>query len=68
MGIFIGNTTGFKGKKDHANIFKLDIIITSAEEKKDNNPNNSNNNNKDYKKIKVFKSNKYYSKREKLEF
>ena len=67
MGAFIKNIIGFKGRKDYINIFELNVVITSVEERGDNNFNNSDND-KDYKKIKIFKSNKYYSERKKLEF
>ena len=53
-------------RKDHANTLKLNIIITSTKDKGDNNFNNFDND-KDYKKNKIFKFNKYYSEREKLE-
>ena len=67
MGIFAGNTIGSKKKKDYTNIFKLNIIITSAKEKRNNYFNNSNNN-KNYKKIKISKPNKYYNKQKKFKF
>ena len=43
MGTPTGNTTGPKGRKDHTNILKSDIIITSIKKRVDNNFNNSNN-------------------------
>ena len=63
----MGSITGFKGRKDYASTFKLDVVIGSVEEKGDNNPSNSNNKDKNYKKIKISKSNKYYGKLKKLE-
>ena len=60
MGIPPKNIIKFKGRKDHTNTLKLNIIIIkNIKEKGDDNPNNSNNN-KDYKKIKIFILNKYY--------
>ena len=67
MGTSTGNTTGFKGKKDHINILELDIIIINTEKRENDNFNNFDNN-KDYKKIKIFRSDKYYGEWEKLEF
>ena len=66
MGTLAGNTIGFKEKKDHISIFKLDIIIINIKKKRDNNFSDSNNNN--YKKIKIFKPDKYYDEREKFKF
>ena len=43
IGIPAGSTTGPKKRKDYASTLKLNIIITSAEERGDNKPNNSNN-------------------------
>ena len=37
------------------------MVIINIKEREGDNPNNSNNN-KNYKKIKIFKSNKYYNK------
>ena len=66
IGIPMGNTTGFKKKKDYTSILELDIIIIkNIKERGDNNPNNSNNN-KNNKKIKISKSNKYYGEWEKF--
>ena len=60
MGTPTRNNIGFKGRKDHASTLKSDIIIIgNIKEKKDDNPSDSNDN-KDYKKIKISKSNKYY--------
>ena len=61
MGIFIKSIIGFKGKKDHISIFKLDVVIINIKKGGDNNPSNFNNN-KNYKKIKISKPNKYYNK------
>ena len=50
MGIFTGNGSGFKGRKDYISIFKLDIIITgNIKERGDDNFNNFDDD-KDYKK------------------
>ena len=59
MGISTKSTIGFKGKKDYTNTFESDIIIIKNIGGKKDNPNNFNNN-KNYKKIKVFKPDKYY--------
>ena len=62
MGALTGNAIGFKKRKDYTNTLGSDIIIIENKGKKrDNNFNNSNNN-KDYRKIKISKPNKYYSK------
>ena len=67
MGIFTKNIIRFKGRKNHANIFELNIIMVNIKKRGHNNFNNFDDN-KDYKKIRIFKPNKYYSEREKLEF
>ena len=60
-----GSTTGFKGRKDHASIFELDMVMINIKERGDNNPNNSNDNN-NYKKIKISKFYKYHGEKEKF--
>ena len=67
MGIFAGNTIKFKGRKNYANIFKLDMVMINTKERKDNNLSDSDNN-KNYKKIKISKPDKYYGEQEKFEF
>ena len=61
MGIFAGNTIGFKGRKDHINTLKSDIKMIGIKKRGDNNSSNFNNN-KNYKKIKISKPDKYYNK------
>ena len=62
VGILAGSIIGFKRRKDYINIFKLDIIIIeNIKKRRDNNFNNLNSN-KNYKKIKIFKFDKYYNK------
>ena len=65
VGVFVGNIIRFKGRKDYASIFELDIIIIDNKEKGDNNPNDFDNN-KNYKKIKISKPDKYHGEREKF--
>ena len=59
VGAFAGSTIRFKRRRNYVSIFKLDVVIISAEKKRDDNPSNSNNN-KDYRKVKVSKPNKYH--------
>ena len=68
MGTPIRSIIKFKGKKDYASIFELNIIIIkNVGGRGDDDPNNFNNN-KNYKKIKVSKPNKYYGEWEKFKF
>ena len=67
VGILMGSIIRSKGRKDHTNTFKLNIIIISIKKKGDNNFNDFNNN-EDYKNIKILKLNKYYGEWEKFNF
>ena len=67
VGIFIGNTTRFKRRKDYISIFELNVVIMSAKDWGDNNSNNFDDDD-NHKKIKIFKPNKYHSKKEKFKF
>ena len=56
----MGNIIRFKGKKDYANIFELDIIIIKDIGGREDDNFSDFENNKIYKKIKIFKLDKYY--------
>ena len=67
MGILVGSTIRFKGKKDYTSIFKLNIIIIKNIRERGDDDFSDSDSDKNHKKIKISKFNKYYGEWEKFE-